>query len=165
MKERKARLVVNKSGGTGKGSTFRATLPTAWVRQMGLGEEERNIKLKFDGKKVIIKKERGKKMKKYELFKNDIEISLRDKDRIVEGCTLDQGDCDPELIRSFDNKEEALSELQNYKSDIRELKGNLGTYYQVTEYYVQENTYDEDGFVEGGDVWEFTKMQELKEEK
>ncbi len=79
---------------------------------------------------------------------------------------MEQGDCDPELIKSFDNKDEAIEELKKYKSDIRELKGNLGTYYEVTEYYIVENTYDEDGdFVEGGDVWEFTEMQELKEEK
>ena len=98
-------------------------------------------------------------MKKFELMKNDIEINWRDKDKIVEGCTLIQGDCDPELIKSFDNKDEALEELKNYKSDIRELKGNLGTYFEVTEYYIVENTYDEDGdFVEGGDVWEFSQM-------
>lgn len=110
----------------------------------------------------LIKKhyeERGKKMKKYELMKKDIEINWRDKDKIVEGCTMEQGDCDPELIKSFDNKDEALEKLKNYKSDIRELKGNLGTYFEVTEYYIVENTYDEDGdFVEGGDVWEFSQM-------
>jgi hypothetical protein len=98
-------------------------------------------------------------MKKFELFKNDIEINWRDKDKIVEGCTMEQGDCDPELIKSFDNKDEALKELKNYKTDIRELSGNLGKYYEITEYYIQENTYDEDGdFVEGGDVWEFSQM-------
>ena len=110
----------------------------------------------------LIKKhyeERGKKMKKYELMKNDIEINWRDKEKIVQGCTLDQGDCDPELIKSFYTKEEALEELKKYKSDIRELKGNLGTYYKITEYYSEENTYDEDGnFVEGGDIWEFSEM-------
>ena len=162
MRERKARLVVNKSGGTGKGSTFRATLPTAWVRQMGLGEEARDIKLEFDGKEIKIKNERGKKMKKFELVKNSIEINWREKDKIAEGCTMDQGDCDPELIKSFDNKDEALEELKNYKSDIRELNGNLGKYYEIIEYYIQENTYDEDGdFVEGGDIWEFSQMPKL----
>ena len=108
-----------------------------------------------------IKKERLI-MKKFELFKNDIEINWRDKGKIVEGCTLDQGDCDPEIIKSFDNKDEALEALKKYKSDIRELKGNLGTYYEITEYYIQENYYDEDGdFVEGGDIWEFSEMPEL----
>ena len=108
--------------------------------------------------KYKIEKEDGK-MKRFELMKNTIEINWKDKAKITEGCTLDQGDCDPELIKSFDNKDEALEELKNYKSDIRELKGNLGTYFEVTEYYIVENTYDEDGdFVEGGDVWEFSQM-------
>lgn len=52
---RKAKLIVNSSG-TGS-STFRATLPTKWIRKMGLGEDTRNLKLKFDGKKIIILKE------------------------------------------------------------------------------------------------------------
>ena len=108
-----------------------------------------------------IKKERLI-MKRFELMKNDIEINWRDKAKITEGCTLDQGDCDPELIKSFDNKDEALEELKNYKTDIRELSGNLGKYYEITEYYIQENYYDEDGnFVEGGDIWEFSEMPEL----
>lgn len=55
-RSRKARMIVNVSGGKrGGSSTFRATLPTTWVRQMGLGEEARNIKLFFDGEQIIIK--------------------------------------------------------------------------------------------------------------
>jgi len=55
-RSRKAKLIVSISGGKrGGGSTFRATLPTTWVRQMGLGEETRNIKLFFDGEQIIIK--------------------------------------------------------------------------------------------------------------
>ena len=56
MRTRKARMIVNVSGGKRGGSSiFRATLPTTWVRQMGLGEEVRNIKLFFDGEQIIIK--------------------------------------------------------------------------------------------------------------
>lgn len=59
MKARKAKLIVSKSGGTASkaGVTFRATLPTAWVREMGLGEDSRDITLTFDGSKIIIEKE------------------------------------------------------------------------------------------------------------
>lgn len=112
--------------------------------------------------KFKIKKERLI-MKKFELFKNTVEINWREKDRIKEGCTIDhQRDCDPVLIKSFDNGEKALEELSNYQSNIRELKGNLGIYYEVTEYYIQETIYNEDGdFIEGGDIWEFSKMPEL----
>ncbi len=55
-KIRRAILSVSKSGGKrGGSSTFRATLPTTWVRQMGLSEEIRNVKLFFDGEQIIIK--------------------------------------------------------------------------------------------------------------
>ncbi len=108
--------------------------------------------------KYKIKKE-CKRMKKCELFKNTVEINWRDKGKIVEGCTIGQGDCDPELLASFDNKDEALEALKKYKSNIRELSGNLGKYYEITEYYIQENIYDEEGtFIEGGDIWEFSQM-------
>ena len=51
-------MVVNKSGAGN--STFRATLPTKWIREMGLDENTRNLKLKFDGEKIIILKENDK---------------------------------------------------------------------------------------------------------
>lgn len=52
MEARKARMIVN-TGGNG-GSTFRATLPTNWVRKMGLSEDIRDLKLEFDGEKIVI---------------------------------------------------------------------------------------------------------------
>lgn len=59
MDIRVATLVVGKSGGArGGSSTFRATLPTKWVREMGLGEDERDIELVFDegNKEIVIRK-------------------------------------------------------------------------------------------------------------
>lgn len=49
---RTARMIVNKAGAGN--STFRVTLPTTWIRQMGLSEDVRNLKLTFDGEKIII---------------------------------------------------------------------------------------------------------------
>ena len=54
VEERKAVLIVNKSGGTSTANTFRATLPTKWVREMGLNEDARNVKLIFNGKEIKI---------------------------------------------------------------------------------------------------------------
>ncbi len=55
-KMRRAKLSLTKSGGKrGGSSTFRATLPTSWIREMGLSEEARNVKLFFDGEQIIIK--------------------------------------------------------------------------------------------------------------
>mgnify|MGYP001431555535 FL=1 len=53
MEVRKAKMIVNTSGAGS--STFRATLPSSWVREMGLDEEKRNLKLYFDGERIIIK--------------------------------------------------------------------------------------------------------------
>ena len=53
MEVRKAKMIVNASGAGS--STFRATLPSTWVRKMGLDEEKRNLKLYFDGERIIIK--------------------------------------------------------------------------------------------------------------
>lgn len=53
MEVRKAKMIVNTSGAGS--STFRATLPSTWVRKMGLDEKKRNLKLYFDGERIIIK--------------------------------------------------------------------------------------------------------------
>lgn len=51
---RNAKLLANvRKSGTG-GTTFRATLPSTWIRRMGLDEENRNLKLEFDGSRIII---------------------------------------------------------------------------------------------------------------
>ena len=52
MEKRKAKMIVNKSGGGN--STFRATLPNKWIREMGLNEENRELLLEFDGEKITI---------------------------------------------------------------------------------------------------------------
>ena len=96
---------------------------------------------------------------KYEIIKNTREISYKNRKEIKEGCTLEQDNMMPEIIKSFDNKDEALKELKSYESDIKRLSGAAGTYYNVTEYYVEENEYDENGeWVSGGDVWSISKM-------
>ena len=58
IEKRTARLIVNKSGGTSTANTFRATLPTNWIRQMGLNEDLREIEILFDDAKeeITIKK-------------------------------------------------------------------------------------------------------------
>lgn len=63
METRKAKLTVAKSGGTASksGVTFRATLPSVWIKEMGLSETERNLKLSFDGVKIIIEKDNEEK--------------------------------------------------------------------------------------------------------
>ena len=56
METRKAKLIATK-GGSGS-STFRATIPSSWVRRMGLNEETRGLVLKFNGEKIIIENDK-----------------------------------------------------------------------------------------------------------
>lgn len=91
-------------------------------------------------------------MKKFILFRNECEVK-----NYYEGCTVDRDDINPEVIKTFDNKDEALKELQNYNTSVTEFRN----YYLVEEYYVEEQIQDEDGeFVDGGDIWEYSKVKE-----
>lgn len=58
MKRKKAKVIFNKSGGTASkgGITNRITIPTTWIREMGITEEERNVIIEFDGKTITIEK-------------------------------------------------------------------------------------------------------------
>lgn len=58
MESRKAKLIVNKPGGTAseKSRTYRVTLPNVWIEQLGLNENSRDIELSFDGNRIIIDK-------------------------------------------------------------------------------------------------------------
>ena len=87
-------------------------------------------------------------MKKYVLYENKAEVK-----KVYEGCTVDEYDIDATLIKSFDDKDEALEELKNYDSSVTD----YNRYYLVEEYYVEEQ--DEDGeIIESGNVWGFSKL-------
>ena len=93
-------------------------------------------------------------MKKFILFKNNAEV-----DNYYEGCTLEQADRCPEVIKTFDNKDEALDELKKYNTQVTDYR----SYLLVEEYYVEEQEQDEDGeFIDGGDIWEYSKLEEVE---
>lgn len=96
-------------------------------------------------------------MKKYELREKEIEVRFKNRNKIKPGCTADLGlDTDSELIKSFDDRDEAEEALREYKSSIRE----VGSVYLVKEFYVEENDYDDDGeWISGGDIWGFSEMK------
>lgn len=52
------RCLINKAGGnSGAGSkTYRTTLPSAWMKQMNVSEEDRELQLTFDGEKITIRR-------------------------------------------------------------------------------------------------------------
>ena len=56
MEQRDANLIIGTSGGTaGKGSkTYKLSIPSSWVKQLALSEDNRSVKLIFDGEQIII---------------------------------------------------------------------------------------------------------------
>jgi hypothetical protein len=50
--------MINKAGGNaGKSSKgYRLSLPTVWMKEMGITEEDRDLELFYDGTEIIIKK-------------------------------------------------------------------------------------------------------------
>ena len=56
MEKRKGHIIAGRAGGTaGKNAmTYKVSLPSAWVREMGLSGEERQVELLFDGQKIIL---------------------------------------------------------------------------------------------------------------
>jgi hypothetical protein len=98
-------------------------------------------------------------MKKYELLKDSIEVSWKNRKMIREGVTFDGADRNPEKVASFDDLDQARLELQKYESSITELSSPLGKCFRVEEYFIEENHYDDEGEWEGGgDVWGYSKM-------
>lgn len=65
-------------------------------------------------------------------------------------------DVDTEIIKTFDNVEEAYKELLNYRSDIYKSSQMVGYVYIITEYYIYA------GFVE--DLDEYDSLEEALEE-
>ena len=58
MDIRKANIIVGKSGGNAKGEskTFKLSLPTAWMRELGIDDDSRQVELSFDGEKIVLQK-------------------------------------------------------------------------------------------------------------
>lgn len=132
MQAKKALLTVNK-GGSGS-STFRATLPTSWIREMKLNEDTRNIKIEFDGTRIVItNNEEEIKMLNKLMKKAKVEI---EKEIEVVG-----------FIDDSDNTDRFLDQLSRSLTEKEILKGNsdLEFYYEkedeiedVTEKLLEE---------------------------
>lgn len=62
-KEKIAKVIFNKSGGTARGEaiTNRITIPTSWIKELGITEDDREVKLTMENGKIIIENVRIKK--------------------------------------------------------------------------------------------------------
>lgn len=107
---------------------------------------------------------------KYELRKATAEIKLSHKNEIKAGCTLvyhvtESRDIESEVIATFGNIDDARKALEGYESTVSLDSSFASKFYMVTEYYIEENVYSEDGeWMHGGDVWDFSKMRFGNEE-
>lgn len=101
---------------------------------------------------------RNKSMKKYEVKESTIEVNYKNRKNIKAGVSLESENQEPTIIASFDTLKEAQKKLKELKTDIKENHYN-GTFYNVTEYYIEGNEYDEDGdWLTGGDIYDFSEM-------
>lgn len=58
MDKRTFKVMFNKSGGTASKNSYspKISIPKAWVDEMGLSLDEREVEVTFDGKEIRIKK-------------------------------------------------------------------------------------------------------------
>ncbi len=58
MERRQGNIIIHASGGTaGQGAnTYKLTLPSAWIKEMGIDESGRKVELAFDGSMITIVK-------------------------------------------------------------------------------------------------------------
>ena len=56
MERRQGKIIIHASGGTAaKGAnTYKLTLPSAWMKEMGIKESDREVKISFDGSTITI---------------------------------------------------------------------------------------------------------------
>lgn len=91
---------------------------------------------------------------KYEVKKDTIEVSYKNRHTIKSGIIFTSDCGTPKLIASFDTLEEAQEELNKHKSSICPMSGPIGTLYEVDEFYIEEAIYDdEDEWTESRDLY------------
>lgn len=104
MQNRKANIIIGSSGGTAskKSKTYKISLPTEWVRELGITDSERQVRISFDGEKIMIEKCRStEEFIRYKIsMGHDIKkLEYYDKDTL---CTVIAADfCDKTL--AFEN--------------------------------------------------------------
>lgn len=58
MEKRIVNVIIQAPGGTAakNSSTYKLSLPSSWVKEMGISEEDRQVEMKFDGTSITITK-------------------------------------------------------------------------------------------------------------
>ena len=119
MKTTKSRMTVNK-GGNG-GVTFRATLPVAWIRKMGLDEDNKNLILEFKEDMIMIKKDNIFLVvtEDNNIIYDIEEVNLQERDQVVYESDIEslvETELDDGI--HLDEKEDYETELDFYLSNV-----------------------------------------------
>ena len=58
IEQRKAKILIKKAGGTAgaDAKNYRVALPSAWINELGIDEESREVVLQFDGESITIRR-------------------------------------------------------------------------------------------------------------
>ena len=58
MEQRKAKILINKAGGTAgaDAKNYRVALPSAWINELGIDEGSCEVVLQFDGESITIRR-------------------------------------------------------------------------------------------------------------
>ena len=64
MEKRTGKIIIGKSGGTASGNseTYKLSLPSLWIKQLGITADSREVELSFNGENIIV----SKKLSPYE---------------------------------------------------------------------------------------------------
>lgn len=56
MESRFGNIVISAAGGTAgaNSKTYKLSLPSAWINELGINDDDRQVKLSFDGQKIVI---------------------------------------------------------------------------------------------------------------
>ena len=58
IEQREARIMINKAGGNASTTAvnYRIALPSSWMNELGISNEDRDVTLQFDGESITIRK-------------------------------------------------------------------------------------------------------------
>lgn len=76
---------------------------------------------------------------------------------IHDGCTIEQNSQKTIKINRFTDLEPALEKLNKYQRIVKFYPSCGGTLYLVTEYFVEENYYDENGNIVSSKIVAYAK--------
>ena len=84
-------------------------------------------------------------MIKYEIIANKLRCSSFSRNIIAQGCTLEDFTYEPVIAECFDNLNDAKKAFEKYETLINTIGQGKLLLYDVTEFYLQRTTYDDEG--------------------